>query len=98
MEASAEETVWRFVTSESMSPDREARARLDGMASRLESVSPDAVLKRGYALVFDTDGAPLTAAAAVPRDAAIRIRFADGEVRAQTGGARGPAAQGRLDI
>src|ERR1019366_7853131 len=30
---------------------REARARLDGTAARLESVSPLAVLARGYALV-----------------------------------------------
>ena len=31
---------------------REARSRLEGMAGRLEAVSPEAVLKRGYASVF----------------------------------------------
>ncbi len=61
---------------------REARARLEGFAARLESVSHRAVLARGYAAVFDAAGAPLTAAAAVRPGAALRIAFADGDVRA----------------
>ena len=39
---------------------RELRARLEGTAARLESVSPLAVLQRGYALVSDPAGHPLT--------------------------------------
>jgi len=77
---------------------REARARLEGVGARLESVSPEAVLKRGYALVFDAGGKALTSAEATPKGAAIRVRFADGEVRAVTEGGRGPGGQGRLDL
>ena len=38
---------------------REARARLDGTGALLESVSPLAVLQRGYALVSDPAGPPV---------------------------------------
>ncbi len=62
---------------------REARARLEGLSARLESVSHQAVLARGYALVFDAKGAALTAAAAVRPGARLKIRFADGEVGAR---------------
>ena len=72
---------------------REARSRLEGMAGRLEAVSPEAVLKRGYALVFDRRGAPLTGAAAVRPGADLRLHFADGEVRATAAG-----RQGRLPL
>jgi exodeoxyribonuclease VII large subunit len=61
---------------------REARSRLDGMVGRLESVSPEAVLKRGYVLVFDRGGAPLSSAAEVRPGAALRLHFADGDMRA----------------
>jgi exodeoxyribonuclease VII large subunit len=61
---------------------REGRARLEGLAGRLESVSYEAVLARGYALVADGRGAPLTTASAVRPGMDLRIRFRDGEVRA----------------
>jgi exodeoxyribonuclease VII large subunit len=61
---------------------REARARLEGLSARLESVSHRAVLARGYAAVFDAADRPLTTAAAVKPGAALRIAFADGDVRA----------------
>ena len=86
------------VRSRSSRTRREARARLEGMSARLESVSPEAVLKRGYTLVFDAAGHPLTSAEAVPKGAGIRMRFADGEVRAVTEGGKGAASQGRLDL
>jgi exodeoxyribonuclease VII large subunit len=79
---------------------REARARLEGLAARLDSVSHRAVLARGYAAVFaDTPGAagePLTSAAAVKPGAALRIEFADGSVRATA--ARGDRRQGALPL
>jgi exodeoxyribonuclease VII large subunit len=74
---------------------RETRARLEGSAARLESVSPLAVLQRGYALVSDPAGRPLTTAAAVTPGARIRLRFADGEVGAT---ADRPERQGRLPL
>ncbi|MBV8398349.1 MAG: exodeoxyribonuclease VII large subunit, partial [Acetobacteraceae bacterium] len=76
---------------------RESHARLDGMAARLESVSPDAVLKRGYALVFDRAGHPVTVAASVRPGDPLRLRFADGEAAVVAeGGAAG--RQGRLPL
>lgn len=61
------------------------RARLTGIAGRLEAVSPQAVLARGYALVQDGMGRPVTTATGRPRGGAITLRFADG------------TRQGRLD-
>src|SRR5271165_4771972 len=77
---------------------REARARLEGAAGRLDSVSPLAVLQRGYALVTDPLGHPLTAAAAVHPGAWLRLRFADGEVGATADGGGKPERQGRLAL
>jgi exodeoxyribonuclease VII large subunit len=77
---------------------REARARLDGTAARLESVSPQAVLQRGYALVTDPSGHPLTASADVKPGARLHIRFADGQVKATADGGRAPVRQGQLPL
>jgi len=74
---------------------RETRARLEGTAARLESVSPLAVLQRGYAVVSDAAGHTLTSAAAVGPGARLRVRFADGEVGAT---ADRPDRQGRLPL
>jgi exodeoxyribonuclease VII large subunit len=68
---------------------REARSRLEGMAGRLEAVSPEAVLRRGYALVFDRRGAPLTGAGQVRPGAELRLHFADGDVRATAASRQG---------
>jgi exodeoxyribonuclease VII large subunit len=75
---------------------REVRARLDGAAGRLEAISPLAVLQRGYALVTDPAGHPLTSAAAIRPSAPLRLRFADGEVGATADG--GPTRQGQLPL
>lgn len=72
---------------------REARARLEGMSARLDSVSPLAVLARGYVLVFDPHGHPVTAAAEARPGERLRLQFADGEARATVDG--GPAKPGR---
>jgi exodeoxyribonuclease VII large subunit len=74
---------------------RETRARLDGRAARLESVSPLAVLQRGYAVISDAAGHPLTSAGKVAPGARLRLRFADGEVGAT---ADRPERQGRLAL
>src|SRR5271165_1374018 len=74
---------------------RETQARLEGAAARLESVSPLAVLQRGYAVVSDAAGHPLTSAAKVTPGARLRLRFADGEVGAT---ADRPERQGRLPL
>ena len=77
---------------------REARARLDGLAARLDSVSYERVLARGYALVTDGRGHPVTSAKAVKPGAALSLRFADGEVRATANGGRAPSRQGALPL
>jgi exodeoxyribonuclease VII large subunit len=76
---------------------REARARLEGAAARLESVSHAAVLARGYALVFDQSGAPVTTASAVRPGARLKLRFADGEVGVVAEGS-GAKRQGSLPL
>ncbi|HUC16410.1 MAG TPA: exodeoxyribonuclease VII large subunit [Acetobacteraceae bacterium] len=73
---------------------REARARLEGMGARLEGLSPEAVLARGYALVLDPSGRVLTRARDVKPASLLQLRFADGTVRAKAEGSSGP--QGSL--
>lgn len=84
---------------------REARARLEGLAARLQSVSYEAVLERGFALVSDTGGHPVTRAAAVSAGESLSLRFADGAVAVTAGDGeaaakprrpRKPAVQGSL--
>ena len=65
---------------------REVRARLHGLGARLESVSHEAVLKRGYAMVFDRAGHPFTTASAINPGVKLSIRFADGRVDAVASG------------
>jgi exodeoxyribonuclease VII large subunit len=79
---------------------REARARLEGLAARLDSVSHEAVLARGFALVFDPAGQAVTRAAAVRPGGRLLVRFADGEVGVTAAGRRGSedAAQGLLGL
>ena len=74
---------------------RESRARLEGSAARLEAVSPMAVLARGYALITDLAGHPLTSAAAIAPGTSLKLRFADGELGARTDGGK-PVRQGSL--
>ncbi len=71
-------------------PLAHARLRLDGLARLVDSVNPDAVLKRGYALVRDAAGALVTAATSVSPGMALKLGFADGEVGATADGAAKP--------
>jgi exodeoxyribonuclease VII large subunit len=82
----------RLAAGEARARER-ARFRLDTLAARLEAVSYAATLARGFALVADARGAPLTSAAAVAAGARIGITFADGTVGAT---ADAPPRQGRL--
>jgi exodeoxyribonuclease VII large subunit len=66
---------------------REARAHLSGLAARLDSVSYNAVLARGFVLVSDEAGHPLTRVAEVSPGAHLNLRFADGSVGATADGA-----------
>jgi exodeoxyribonuclease VII large subunit len=81
---------------------REARAHLSGLGPRLEAASPLAILQRGYVLVTDPAGHPVTSAASVKPNARLRLRFGDGEVdavaQAGAGKPRTKVEQARLDL
>jgi len=72
--------------------DAEARLTLQG--GLLESFSYERVLDRGFALVRDLDGRPLTSAAEATAGRDVAIRFRDGEAAARITGAV-PAAKPR---
>jgi exodeoxyribonuclease VII large subunit len=54
------------------------RARLDGLAARLRSLSPLAVLERGYALVTDAEGKLIRSTAQVKTGETMKTRLGDG--------------------
>jgi exodeoxyribonuclease VII large subunit len=63
---------------------RERRPReLAQLALALAAHDPQRTLERGYAVVESTGGAPLTSAAAARQAQELRLRFADGSLRAQ---------------
>jgi exodeoxyribonuclease VII large subunit len=76
---------------------RERRTAFDGMAARLEAVSYQAVLARGFALVRDAEGGPVARAAGVQPGARLALTFADGEVGAVAEGSR-PARPGGAPV
>jgi len=59
---------------------RERQARVEGLAARLEAVSYNAVLARGFALVQGASGQTITAAAEVAPGAKLTLTFQDGSV------------------
>ena len=91
-------TLLRFSDAPLLACLRVARGRLAGIAAHLEAVSPLAVLQRGYALVSDVGGRPLTSAGAVQPGARLRLRFADGEVGALADGGGKEKRQGLLPL
>ncbi len=88
----------RFTPAPLLAGLRQQRARLEGVAGQLESLSPMLVLARGYALVLRPDGQAVTEAAAIRPGQRLRLRFADGEVEARSEPKAGTTAQGRLPI
>ena len=55
-----------------------ARRRLEINRLRLEKESPTVILSKGYALVFDENGRPVTRAAALPPESRVTLQFTDG--------------------
>jgi exodeoxyribonuclease VII large subunit len=72
---------------------RESGVRLEGLGARLGAVSYAAVLARGFALVTNAKGAPVSSAASVAPGALLNVRFADGDV-----GVKAAGKQGVLDL
>ncbi len=66
---------------------------LAGLGRLLESYSYSDILRRGFVLVRDGEGAPLARAAAIRADQRLRLQFHDGEIAARSlDGAAGEAA------
>jgi exodeoxyribonuclease VII large subunit len=65
---------------------RDKHAALDRQAASLAALSPLAILNRGYALVFDTNGELLKDAAQVQQGQEISARLARGRLRARVTG------------
>jgi len=59
---------------------RDKDTRLETMDARLESVSPKRVLERGYAIVWDANGAPVTQSGKVSAGDALKVELADGQM------------------
>ena len=59
---------------------RDGRHRLEGLAGRLQALSPLAVLSRGYAVCTDAGGAILRDARGVPPGAPVRVRLHRGRL------------------
>jgi exodeoxyribonuclease VII large subunit len=71
-----------------------ARGRLDHAAALLNSYSYERVLERGFALITDPEGAPVTSAKGLKTGDALDIRFKDGtRPVAVSGGEAGPSAK-----
>ncbi len=68
-----------------------ADARLAAAGALLASLSHERVLERGFALVRDAAGRPVTRAAAARPGETVAIEFADGAAAARIAGARAPA-------
>jgi exodeoxyribonuclease VII large subunit len=59
------------------------RHRFEGLAGRLDALSPLRVLARGYAVAFDERGHALIRAAQVEAGEQVRVRLHEGELRAR---------------
>ena len=67
--------------------------RLEGAAFRLHALDPDRVLARGYAMLVDATGRPVTSVATLHADDRIVARLADGDaaLRVESTSAHAPA-------
>ena len=64
-------------------PIERRRLALEGIAGRLHALSPLATLARGYAVLTDTDGAPVTSIDALDPGDRFVARLRDGSIHAQ---------------
>ena len=74
-----------------IAPLQRLRMHLRTEDARLRALSPESVLRRGYALVFDVHGRLLRNAAEVQDGDAIVARLASGEIKARVTGDEGNA-------
>ena len=68
-------------------PETQAlRRALAAVTAALDGADPKGVLARGYAIVEDAAGEPVTSAGEARKQARVKLRFADGEVGAKIEG------------
>ena len=65
-------------------PVERRRLVLEGIAGRLHALSPLATLARGYAVLTDGEGAPVTSVGAVERGDVFVARLRDGRIHGRT--------------
>jgi exodeoxyribonuclease VII large subunit len=70
------------------------RARLDQASARLDALSPLKILERGYAVVFDAAGVPISDAGKVRAGDALRVSLAKGSLGAQVTEVKSPSNSG----
>ena len=76
-------------------PLAERRERLAALGRLAEQLHPDRPLARGYVRVTDAEGRTITDRAGAAREAALTLKFRDGDLDVSTGGVAAPAAPRR---
>ena len=76
-------------------PLAERRERLAALGRLAEQLHPDRPLARGYVRVTDAEGRTITDRAGAAREAALTLKFRDGDLDVSTGGAAAPTAPRR---
>lgn len=71
-------------------PLAERRERLAALGRLAEQLHPDRPLARGYVRVTDAEGRTITDRAGAAREAALTLKFRDGDLDVSTGGAAAP--------
>ena len=76
-------------------PLAERRERLAALGRLAEQLHPDRPLARGYVRVTDAEGRTITDRAGAAREAALTLKFRDGDLDVSTDGAAAPTAPRR---
>ncbi len=76
-------------------PLAERRERLAALGRLAEQLHPDRPLARGYVRVTDAEGRTITDRAGAAREAALTLKFRDGDLDVSTGGVAAPSTPRR---
>lgn len=87
----------RLLSRELVRKIEQEQTRLHMTTARLEAVSPFSVMKRGYAVIWDEKGKPLTTAAAAEVGQKVELRLQDGRLQAEITG-KAVLADGKEEI
>ena len=76
----------RLLLRETLRKLEKDKQKLTAAEARLEAVSPFSIMQRGYALLMDEKGKPVTTAEAAAVGQAVQVRMKDGILRAEVTG------------